>query len=107
MRRKLLATGVLAAILAAVTVPNAAAQDDPRTKPVFNTDHDIAEILKAAKHQGKALILILENGARFTGKIKSVSTHAVIVTGLERREFFDAFIRLDSIAAMEERVRLR
>ena len=107
MRSRIMVAVTLAAGLAGSGMPQALAQDDPRTRPVFNTALGVGEVLEVAKEQGKALILVLENGARYTGKIKAIGTEAVVVTGLQGREFFDAYIPLSSIVAMEERVRLR
>lgn len=83
------------------------AQEDPRVAPVFKSAHSLADILNVARSQGKALVFQLRNGISYTGKIKDVSASAVIVTGLQGKEFFDAWIPLESIEAMEERVRLR
>ena len=107
MRTKHFIAGMLAVALTGFAAPHALAEDDPRAKPVFDAAKGVSEILNAAKVQGKALILVLNDGTKYTGKIKSVGPNAVILTGLQGREFFDAYITLESIAAMEERVRLR
>jgi hypothetical protein len=107
MRSKTLIAGIFTIGLIASAAPLLAAEEDPRAKPVFDATHSVADILTAAKTQGKALIVVLQGGTKYTGKIKSVGPHAVILTGLQGREFFDAFIPLGSILAMEERVRLR
>ena len=97
---------VILAVGLAVTRP-AVAQDDPRVAPLFNAQHPLSAMLTAAQTKGKALVLVLRDGVRYTGKIKDVGTEGVIVTGLAGKEFFDAWVRLDSIVAMEERVRMR
>ena len=107
MRSKPFVAGVLAIGLVVTGIPYVAAQDDPRTKPVFKANHSLTDVLTAAQTQGKALILALKGGMKYTGKVKAVGAHAVVLTGLRGREFFDAFIPLDSIVAMEERVRMR
>jgi hypothetical protein len=83
------------------------AQEDPRVAPVFKAAHALADILNVARSQGKALVFQLHGGVSYAGRIKDVSASAVIVTELRGKEFFDAWIPLDSIVAMEERVRLR
>ncbi len=102
-------TGWLAAAVLAVAWPGiAGAQgDDPRTVPLFNAQHTAADILAAAKAKDKALVLVLDGGASYAGKVKDVGDYAVILTELRGKEFFDAWIPLDAIVAMEERVRLR
>jgi hypothetical protein len=82
-------------------------QDDPRTAPVFDARFGVADVLKIAKENDKALTIVLRGGGTYTGKVKSVGAHAVVLTGLRGKEFFDAYVRMDAIAAMEERVRLR
>ncbi|MCP5153410.1 MAG: hypothetical protein H6983_04525 [Ectothiorhodospiraceae bacterium] len=98
---------VLAAVLAGSVTPSAAQQEDPRAVPVFDADHPVTAILEAARAKGKALILQLGGGLSYTGKVKAVSAHAVVLTELAGKEFFDAWIPLASIVAIEERVRLR
>ena len=102
-RAPLLAVLALAATMSQSTL----AQDDPRATPLFVADHTVADILAAAKDKKKALVLVLSNGSTYTGMVKAVGAHAVILTGLSGKEFFDAYVPLASIVAMEERVRLR
>lgn len=83
------------------------AQEDPRVAPVFKAAHSLADILNVARSQGKALVFQLAGGITYAGRIKEVSASAVIVTELRGKEFFDAWIPLESVVAMEERVRLR
>ena len=79
----------------------------PRAAPLFDAQHTAADILAAAKAKDKALVLVLDGGASYAGKVKEVGDYAVILTELRGKEFFDAWIPLDAIVAMEERVRLR
>jgi ABC-type Fe3+-hydroxamate transport system substrate-binding protein len=98
----------LAALALAATASQATfAQDDARATPLFNAEHTVAAILDEAKVKKKALAIVLSNGSTYTGRVKAVGAHAVILTGLSGKEFFDAYVPLGSIVAMEERVRLR
>ena len=99
-------TGLLALVLA-IAAPLARAEDDPRAVPLFNADHGIADLLAVAQERKKALIVVVRGGKTYTGFVKSVGAHAVILTRLQGKEFFDAYVPLGSIVAMEERVRLR
>ena len=85
----------------------ALAEDDARAVPLFDARFAISDILAMAKEKGKSLAVVLNGGVTYTGKVKAVGTHAVILTELGGKEFFDAFIPLESIVALEERVRLR
>lgn len=98
---------IVSALLGLVLVQPLHAQEDPRVSPVFKAAHSLVDILNVARSQGKELVFQLRSGATYMGKIKDVSASAVIVTGLQDNEFFDAWIPLESIVAMEERVRLR
>ncbi len=90
-----------------VAFGSAHAQDDPRTAPVFNERLGVADVLAVAKEKGKALTIVLRGGGSYAGKIKSVGSHAVVLTELRGKEYYDAYVLLDAIVAMEERVRLR
>lgn len=95
----------LLALLLCAGVVHAA--DDPRTHPVFAADLPLSGVLRAAMAQGKGLYVVLESGKRYAGKVKAVSDDAVILTEIQGAEFFDAYIRMDRILALEERVRMR
>jgi len=99
----------LAAAMLSLALPGSAGaqDDDARTAPVFDVQHTVADVLTTAKTRGKALVLVLEGGVSYTGKVKDVGDHAVILTELRGKEFFDAWIPFGAIVAMEERVRLR
>ena len=94
-------------LTAAVAAMPASAEDDPRAKPLFNASVGTLDLLKTFQSNEKAVTVVLRGGARYSGRVKAVGTSAVILTGLRGKEFFDAWIPLESIVAMEERVRLR
>ena len=103
-RVPLRATAFLLAALAASPVP---AEDDPRAVPLFNAGYPVGQVLETFKARGKAVVLVLQGGTTYSGKVKAVGTAAVVLTGLRGKEFYDAWIPLASIVAMEERVRMR
>jgi hypothetical protein len=49
----------------------------------------------------------LRGGKSYRGRIGAVGDHAVLMTELEGREFYDAWIALEEIAAVEVRARGR
>ena len=65
----------------------------------------IAEALKA--RVGKPVMLHLASGTQIGGTIAEVRDHAVVVKGITGREFFDALVNLDDVAAVEVRARER
>ena len=67
----------------------------------------IRDNLRRLAQKGKRVELLLKNGKSYKGKLGSVGDHAVVVTEIEGREFFDALLLLDEIAAIEVRVRDR
>ena len=97
----------LALVAAVAFAPSTLAQDDPRATPLFNAQQPLSAMLNTAKANGKVLVLAVRGGASYAGKIKDVGTEGVIVTELRGKEFFEAWVRLDAIVAMEERVRMR
>ena len=93
-----------AAALSLATAGAVLAQDDARTKPVFDAKFAVADILNAAKTNGKGLVVVLGDGVTYVGKVKQVGAHAVILTGLQGKELFDAYVPLRSIVALEEQM---
>ncbi len=101
-------TGLLAAAVVALTTAQpSAAQEDARIVPVFNARHEVSDVLVSALNKDKALVVVLHSGTSYSGKIKDVGDHAVILTELRGKEFYDAWIPFSAIVALEERVRLR
>ena len=96
---------VLAACLAPLAP--AGAEDDPRAVPLFDAKFTPRDVLSIAMEKKKAMTLVLTNGTTYSGFVKSVGDHAIILTRLRGKEFFDAYVPLASIVSMEERVRLR
>ncbi len=66
------------------------------------TMHDALQRLQATK---KPVELVLRNGKSYRGNLGSVGDHAVVVTEIAGREFYDAYILLDDITAVEVRAR--
>lgn len=71
----------------------------------FSVEHDFATALqKIAEAKGKAE-LILNSGQRLSGRILAVGKRCVHMTELVGKEFFDAMVAIEEIAAIEMRVR--
>jgi len=69
----------------------------------FNVDAPIRDNLVALRD--KQVVLNLESGASVSGTIRKVGDHLVHVDKLERRDFFDALVRIDRISSIEARFR--
>jgi len=69
----------------------------------WNPTHSITDNLKA--FQKKRVAVHLRSGATLTGTIGEIGEHFVTIEQLEHREFFDALVRIDEIAALETRAR--
>lgn len=65
----------------------------------------VAEALKA--RVGKAVTLHLTSGTQIGGTVVEVRSQAVILKGVSGREFSDALIAIDHVAAVEVRARER
>lgn len=93
-------------VLSAAALPStAAAQSDDKTYVQFNTAHTFADILKQAMELKVRITLHLRSGIELGGRVAEVSTHNVVLKGLTQRDFYDAMVRIDEIAAIEARAR--
>ena len=66
-------------------------------------DDNIPTILTAQK--GKQVTVKLASGDELTGKVGEVTNKLVVLQALSGKEFFDAVINLDDVAAVIIRVR--
>lgn len=57
------------------------------------------------RHAGKQVTVRLVSGEEFTGTVAAVGSSEVHLARLERRDFYDAVIRIDQIAAVIVRMR--
>lgn len=69
----------------------------------FNVNAAMADNLKALV--GKRVTVTLDSGKTFTGIVKAVGERLLHLEKLEGKEFFDALINLESIRAVDTRVR--
>jgi len=92
---------LLAALLSAgMLLPTSAAFAQP---PQFNPVFSVADNLAALK--GRTATVHLASGQSITGVVKDLGDHMLHIERISQREFFDALIRIDSIVAVEARVR--
>lgn len=94
----------LVLFLAAALPPIAAAQSNKKYVQ-FNATHSFANILKQAMTRKARIILHLRSGKTLGGRVAGVGANHVVLKGLARREFYDAIVRLNEIAAIEARAR--
>lgn len=69
----------------------------------FVAERAFRDTLRQAQTEKAKVTLHLESGATFTGFVLDAHDHNVILTELQGREFFDAVVKIDSIAAIETR----
>ncbi|MEJ2170825.1 MAG: hypothetical protein P8X90_35485 [Desulfobacterales bacterium] len=110
MKRKL---GFALVIILAVTVCSGVSlffplESQARTAtPVkgakFDTSFSLADNLKM--YVGKNIIVHLKSGKSFQGFVKAVGTNTVHLEKLTGKDFYDALIRIDQIAAIEAKFR--
>ena len=97
----------LIAVALLMTGTASASETDPRAIPLFSVSKSVSDLLRVAQAQKKFLYFQLSNGMQYVARVKDVGQDAVLLTELQGKEFFDAWVRLDAIVALEERVRLR
>ena len=69
----------------------------------YNVNASLADNLKA--FVGKKVYVTLDSGKVFTGQVKAVGAQLVHVQELEGKEYFDALIPIQHIAAIDTRFR--
>lgn len=103
-----LVVAVLPAALLLAAAP-AFAQEAPagqEKKMVVEAQDSMASVLK--KLEGKTVRIRLAGGAdEVVGKLESVGKELAHLSSLQGREFFDAFVRVDQVAAVAVQVRTR
>jgi small nuclear ribonucleoprotein (snRNP)-like protein len=65
----------------------------------YNVNSSLADNIKSLV--GKKVSVITISGKTFTGFVKEVGPHLIHLEKLENKEFFDALIRTENIAAIE------
>jgi hypothetical protein len=103
----LLVTGVVFAALVMVSLSGAVqpaqAAGEAKQFVQLNAGIPLADNLAALK--GKTATVYLASGQSMTGIVKDVKDNVLHLEKISQKEFFDALIRVDSISAVEARVR--
>jgi len=101
-----IATLIILGVASAVSVfPAASATGQEGAAAVLNASQTVRDNLVRLQQGGKRVELTLKNGKSYAGKLGAVGDHAVVVTEITGREFFDAYVVLDDISAVEVRAR--
>ncbi|HQL00405.1 MAG TPA: hypothetical protein PK090_06510 [Smithellaceae bacterium] len=94
-------------LIAALAWTTPAAAQGRSATPVegasFNVSASLKDNLKT--YAGKEVVLHLKSGKTLQGRVKAVEDHLVHIEKLSGRDFFDALVRIEDIAAMEARFR--
>jgi len=97
----------LAAVLAAaalVCLPAAGLAGAVQVPGVsYNVNASLPDNLKSLV--GKKVYVSLDSGTTFAGTVKQVGEHLLHLEKLDGKDFFDALIRLEDIAAIDTRFR--
>jgi len=69
----------------------------------YNVNFSLTDNLKG--FMGKKVFIHLRSGETLAGFVKAVGNHLVHLEKLERKDYFDALIRLEDISAIDTRFR--
>ena len=89
-----------------LVVASAAGADEPKTL-TLDAGWDVKQVLSQLKEEGVVAHIELHNGKAYAGRIGQVGKNAAVLVEIQGREFYDAFIPFESIAAIEARARNR
>jgi len=98
MKRNLVAVMIIAVMLLCLA-PVSLAGDGPEVR---DTD-TVSDVLK--RNMGKRVEIVLVSGDRLTGKIEKVTPGVVHISSLKGMDFYDAVLRVESVAAVIIRAR--
>lgn len=66
---------------------------------------DVNKVLAVAKAEKARVELTLRSGAQVTGRVAEIGSHAVVISELTGREYYDAMVFTSEIAAIAAQVR--
>lgn len=69
----------------------------------FNDDASIETSLPQFK--GKSVDITLKSGEQVSGKVSNIGSHVMLLKELKGKEYYDALINIDEIAAVTYRAR--
>ena len=105
-------TGVMrqagAVLVAAMLLLPAVGQAEMKVVPVEGVGYDVGASLvdNLRTLVGKRVYVTLDSGKVFAGTVKEVGDHLLHLEKLDRKDFFDGLIRIDSIGAIDTRFRM-
>ncbi|HSB69261.1 MAG TPA: hypothetical protein VLT62_08030 [Candidatus Methylomirabilis sp.] len=96
----------MAVVFVCVLISSAAMAGEQTKGLTLSASSSVVDVLKAAMSNKAHVFIHLKNGQEYSTKIiRDVSNAAVVIGEPSRREFYDVFIAIESIAAVEVRVR--
>jgi hypothetical protein len=98
MKRNILAVLMVVTMLLCLA-PASMAADAPK---VLDSD-TVSDVLK--RYVGKRVELVLVSGDRLTGRIEKVTPRVIHISSLKGMDFYDAVVRVESIASVIVRAR--
>ncbi len=82
---------------------NAAAKTKAIEGMSYNVNASLEDNIKTLV--GKRVHITMDSGTKFIGKVKAVGNHLLHLEKLDRKDFFDALIRLEDISAIDAKFR--
>ena len=102
-KKMLIASVLFAGIVCSFLIARATAAD---AKPAgFSAQMTTWTALKTAHGAEARVNLLLEGGAQYSAKIKDLGTAAVVLKEPTGKEFYEVYVPLDKIVAIELKVR--
>jgi len=101
--------GVALAILLYATIFLLPMEVEAKSKVVaikgisYNVNSSLADNLKSLI--GKKVYVTLDSGKTFAGFVKEVGNHLMHLEKLERKDYFDALLRIENISAIDTKFR--
>jgi small nuclear ribonucleoprotein (snRNP)-like protein len=101
--------GLSLTILFYVTIHMLPTEVEAKTKVIaiegvsYDVNSSMADNLKSLV--GKKVYVSLDSGKTFTGFVKEVGNHLMHLEKLDRKDYFDALIRIENISAIDTRFR--
>lgn len=106
-KSNLLKLFVVTLFCAALFVPSPPADAKPKLVPVEGVSYQVKASMKDNLKGliGKKVYIHLDSGTTLAGILNEVGDHSVHLSKLDRKDFYDALIKIDNIVAIDAQFR--